>query len=611
MAKKLLYLFVALLLAVLGLFSYHRSQIAHLFPIKATFSVANASVYPDVTKTTFKALKAGDIHILSDNIWVKIEVGSHRANNKLVLELSNPHISGVYYYNYSAKGLKLIHKAGAGLPFGLRPISSSTVAFPVQWYGGPFYLKILKSEKPIHTKIKLWHENDFENHEQRYYFLWGIFAGLVFLVVLINTLFWLSTFDAVYIWFTLCVLALAFRQLIETGLGFQFVWPNYPIINRFNSNTLAFFVYLFFLIQFQHHFFALTKKQRKFYTLGFWVKIALVFCATSNIFMCLYPKFFQNNWSFGLEVLSNIFCGSLLIIWFFNLIKIAYSSGQITQRLYILGFSLQLLLQFYIFYVKSFDNQPQSLMIFDAYFLLLLIFSIDLLFFSCLLAYRYRETQQQNSSLTLQLLQQNNQTNDKLILALAQERKQIHNLLEHEVGAPLKAIAQGIALIKNEYLVHETSDLLHKLLGDVHSIVHNINPTELLNAKLEKVLAEHINHLNKSQSIRFNFRKSGENHLLNKNQEIQLYRIANELINNIIKHSKAEIASLELSFEANGFGMLVDDDGQGFDYHEKIEQTDGIGLKNIRARCFELGATLEFLPKNNGTSVLISLKYTN
>ena len=87
-------------------------------------------------------------------------------------------------------------------------------------------------------------------------------------------------------------------------------------------------------------------------------------------------------------------------------------------------------------------------------------------------------------------------------------------------------------------------------------------------------------------------------------QTRQLYRIGNELVNNLIKHAQATEGQVLLIQAQTGWQLLVADNGRGFDA-DQSQKEGGIGLKNIHARAQTMGATVQIESGEMGTSVWV------
>ena len=72
--------------------------------------------------------------------------------------------------------------------------------------------------------------------------------------------------------------------------------------------------------------------------------------------------------------------------------------------------------------------------------------------------------------------------------------------------------------------------------------------------------------------------------MLSTEQELNLFRIIQECLSNVVKHAKAESAKLELQREQNKIVMTLQDNGIGFDFFSKFKNLKSLGLKTIKER---------------------------
>ncbi len=94
---------------------------------------------------------------------------------------------------------------------------------------------------------------------------------------------------------------------------------------------------------------------------------------------------------------------------------------------------------------------------------------------------------------------------------------------------------------------------------------------------------------------------------LTPDQETELYTIAREILNNVLKHAHANQVLVRLEGESGRFSMSIQDDGVGFDL-ETAKQAGGQGLRNIQERAKNIGATctIQSAP-GMGTKTIIEL----
>ena len=94
---------------------------------------------------------------------------------------------------------------------------------------------------------------------------------------------------------------------------------------------------------------------------------------------------------------------------------------------------------------------------------------------------------------------------------------------------------------------------------------------------------------------------------LQKEYELSLYRITQELINNVLKHAEAKYASLQIGQRDEKIILMMEDDGKGFDVNA---HNGGYGLKNLDARTKLLKGTMTIDSNpGKGTNVQIEIPY--
>ncbi|MEO6168888.1 MAG: sensor histidine kinase, partial [Chitinophagales bacterium] len=179
-----------------------------------------------------------------------------------------------------------------------------------------------------------------------------------------------------------------------------------------------------------------------------------------------------------------------------------------------------------------------------------------------------------------------------VIEAQDNERKRIAKDLHDGIAQQLVALKFGLARIAkkmgNEPPEQKSflDDLVQSLdasCTDVRNISHVMAPRALEEKGLVPAL-ENLFRLSLSGAgIQHEFEYSGMNHRLKENIETSIYLIAQELINNILKHSGATQVEVKLVQQQNELEMKVTDNGKGFDF-EEAHQQGSMGLFNILSR---------------------------
>ena len=181
--------------------------------------------------------------------WLRIKL---QAKNKLrrqyVLENSDSHIDSleIFKKNYFDTTWQS-EKAGFLIPFQDRKYNHKNFVFDIHidTTVQTFYIKV-KSTKNNPFIIKIRSTSAFSAYALSEYVLLGIFYGIIILVIVYNLLIFISLKDRVYLYYVFYVVVCAFISLLEDGLGFQYLWPNLPVINIYINAVLP----LLFLVSF-------------------------------------------------------------------------------------------------------------------------------------------------------------------------------------------------------------------------------------------------------------------------------------------------------------------------------------------------------------------------
>jgi signal transduction histidine kinase len=131
-------------------------------------------------------------------------------------------------------------------------------------------------------------------------------------------------------------------------------------------------------------------------------------------------------------------------------------------------------------------------------------------------------------------------------------------------------------------------------------------PLELANEGLVKAITHTITRLQNSSQIEFTYIPFGKATQLSEEKELNIYRIVAELLNNIVKHSKATKAIIQLVYHDNYLLISLEDNGIGINTNEN---TWGIGLKNINSRVEFMKAKIITDSNAKGTTFMIEVSY--
>jgi len=199
------------------------------------------------------------------------------------------------------------------------------------------------------------------------------------------------------------------------------------------------------------------------------------------------------------------------------------------------------------------------------------------------------------------------------------ERKRVAIDLHDRLGGILSMVKLHFSAVeenieaenpsKKKFLT--ASELLDLAAGEVRNISHNLMSGVLAKFGLIPALEDLKTRINETGKLKVNLYINSADDLLDGEQELQLYRIVQELVSNILKHSEATETNIQLNQNEGSVNLIVEDDGVGFVPEESIK-ADGIGLSNLKARVAKLDGTFHIdSGKGAGTTISIDIPVTN
>ena len=198
------------------------------------------------------------------------------------------------------------------------------------------------------------------------------------------------------------------------------------------------------------------------------------------------------------------------------------------------------------------------------------------------------------------------------------ERRSLARELHDELGQYVSAIKIFAANISNkakklspeiEKNAESVISAANQIYDGMHSIIKQLRPGSLDNLGLAETLKDTVNTWQKQyQDLKIHLSITGDLHQLNETLNINIYRIIQEAMNNVLKHSKAKSIEIHLAINKKGFLELnFSDDGKGMDL-KKIDKTKNFGILGMQERIQSLHGSFELISKKNqGTQILISI----
>lgn len=230
-----------------------------------------------------------------------------------------------------------------------------------------------------------------------------------------------------------------------------------------------------------------------------------------------------------------------------------------------------------------------------------------------IIGYRlFRSRQQQK--LQAVLIDEQEKGIEGIITAIEAERKRIAKDLHDGVGQQLSALKMGFQRLGTSVSDDQQQDLaglqslLDQTAADTRSISHQMMPLALTELGLVPAIEDALHKSLGQTGMQYSFEHVNLQERYAERIEVAVYRILQELINNVIKHSGADQVDIQLFQNGAKLLLMVEDNGQGL----VQKKGDGHGMFTIRNRLnpFQGRFNLESIP-NEGTTATIAIPVTD
>lgn len=202
----------------------------------------------------------------------------------------------------------------------------------------------------------------------------------------------------------------------------------------------------------------------------------------------------------------------------------------------------------------------------------------------------------------------------KLIGAQEDERKRIARDLHDHLGQQLVVLRLKLEALRKECednklsaKIDEAQLIARQIDSDVDFLAWELRPAALNDLGLPAALKNYIREWTHHAGVTAELHTSGlDNTRLAPAVETNLYRIAQEALNNIYKHAKARRVDVMLEKRGEMVVLIIEDNGIGFDADDKLTRSKGLGLIGIGERAVLVGGTSEIeSEKGKGTTIFV------
>ena len=300
--------------------------------------------------------------------WLHLRLQS-RTPQTVFVELDNPRINTLWFNQLNEKKPVRQISTGDALPFGSRGFPSYNWVFPVTLDGKTptdIFIMVAKRHEVLGTRARIRNGADFERNERDNYLLWGFLLGFSLLILLINVVVFVATRQPVYFWFTGLIMVIGFHISAQSGLGFQYLWPDAPAFNRLDPQLLSGWLIMLAQLQFMQQFIGQKRRQSRAFRAVQGYKFGLIALLIGNIGLRIWDVFPQSHfrWTFNATLVLTVI-SILLAFWsIFERIR----QRENVVLFYTFTFSIQLIGYLIVFFVNlAFTQGREPLFQIDSY----------------------------------------------------------------------------------------------------------------------------------------------------------------------------------------------------------------------------------------------------
>ena len=189
----------------------------------------------------------------------------------------------------------------------------------------------------------------------------------------------------------------------------------------------------------------------------------------------------------------------------------------------------------------------------------------------------------------------------KLLVSQEIERRRISSDLHDGLG-------QHLLLIKNKIVANgddDTKKMVDDAIDEIRSISRDLHPFQLQEMGITKAIEYTLTQIDENTTLFISSEIDNIDNLFSKEQEVNIYRIVQETLNNILKHAKAEASKVTIKKLTGNIVISIKDNGVGFDFTEKYQNVKSLGLKTLLERTKFLNGQMKVKSiKNSGTIII-------
>lgn len=541
----------------------------------------------------------------SSVFWIALKADTLTVDE--VLLLNNAAINYLEWYAVTPEGrADSIAFTGDMYPFSRRPIVYNYFALPLQPRTALYLLKIDKHFESLQAPLQLVSRSQFAQTATQESLVNGLLSGVVLLMVLFGCFLFVTTKDQLYIWYALYVFSLTMWIWSDKGLGFQYLWPSSSF---FPSRSRPFFLGATLLVSIQFlQLFIGQEKDSWFYRP---MKIVQA-CCLLVLVLVLWPFDYTRAGAFMLWFLR-----------FITLLSVAYAvlylgslaekvrRGSRLAKVYLCA--TLVLFAFSLAESMSHFGRP-VLTPFPGRFGMFTGVVLEMMIIMFGMAERFNRYRKEREALLAEKSEEQKRLTDTIVSVQENERKAVADQLHDEVGSLLSLASLNLDAAREKQGVEsmakmeQAGEVLQMVSHSIRSISHQLSPLAIEQYGFRRAVENLTGMANQSGKIQvelvlIGFEQEADASVNFRNT---LYRLVQELLQNVLKHAGAVHVLVQLIEHEDSIGLMVEDDGTGM----KPDSNGTFFLRSVQSKVDYLeGQMVIESAEGRGTMVNIEIPH--
>lgn len=559
-------------------------------------------------------------------LWARVRLANpHAQPQSVVLEVVNPFVPTLGCYQvHPGQPADTLLLSGAKWPFHCRHQDFQRRNFMCPLTVAAYdtcevYLSIGKDFLP-NANILLTDRDIREGYVRR---LEDILLTLFFVfcavyLVLSAFIFTATRQDVQWYYFTYVLITVCFVST-HLGHGFQYLWPDMPLLQFVIPPTLN-LLRLIFGIRFFQLYFDIANRSRR---LNLMFTSTIVLFALASVAQLAYVLCAFEQWEQPMPthlyrsiqpLMRYAYLGFCLYLVLFSLIILVWSLHEITYRrrrypvalFVVVGLNFAGLVLAALQYIGSdaLDLMPDALLrsnrltyTTQTFYIpapILLGFFLEILLVFNFSMRRYVRLFEKDQRAQLKIAKAREEGLNALLLGVENERRRIARDLHDSACVNLAAIRMKVNVLREQLppgqaaLLAQMGDIADDLeltYREVREVSHDFMSKTLEKMDFTDALDDLLLHARQAQpGLQIECYINYPLHDISKMARIHLYRIIQELLSNVLRHAHATHVAVQLLRSEDNLLLSIEDDGSGFDPQHQASPEAGIGLANIRTR---------------------------